>query len=299
MTHTPFAQLPLQRVVVAPGLEFHFVEEGAGPPLVFVHGGSGDYGSWAPQWDAFVAHFRTISYSRRYNAPNRNAESSPDHSALVEADDLGKLLRAWDAEPAVLVGSSYGAYTALALAIDRPSAVRALVLVEPPVARLALTTEAGRAAFTAFDRDVRQPAREAFERGDDEAGTWLLAGGILGQERLQSLSADARARRLLNARAMRVLTLSSDEFPLFSDAALASVDVPTLLVSGENTAPLHAATFSALCRRMPRAEVHRVALAGHSVSREQPQVFNRLALDFLARGGLGAEARSPVATGQE
>ena len=286
MSATAFTALPLRRVDIEPGLEFHYVEAGEGTPLVFVHGGSGDYGSWQPQWDAFAPLFRTIAYSRRYSEPNRNLQPSPAHSALIEADDLDRLLTAWNAEPAVLVGSSYGAFTALVLALRKPAAVRALVLVEPPALKLAQTSEAGRAAFAEFDRQALQPARDAFMRGDDEAGTWLLASGILGKSRLDQLDPAARERRLRNARAMRMLTLSSDEFPQLDDAQLAALRVPTLLVSGENTQPVHAHTFAALCKRMPQAAVCRVANAGHSVSRERPEDFNRVALDFLAGAGL-------------
>ena len=74
-------QETLQRVELDNGLEFHFVEAGQGPPLVFVHGVLGDWRTWAPQWPVFTPAFRCISYSRRYSVPNRNRQPSPDHSA--------------------------------------------------------------------------------------------------------------------------------------------------------------------------------------------------------------------------
>ena len=89
--------LPLARTVVRDGVEFHHAEAGAGRTLVFVHGAFGDWRSWAPQWDAFVPHFRCISYSRRFSVPNRNEMGSHDHGVGVEADDLDALLGAWGA----------------------------------------------------------------------------------------------------------------------------------------------------------------------------------------------------------
>lgn len=268
-------------------LEFHFVEAGQGAPLVFLHGVLGDWRTWAPQWPAFTPHFRCISYSRRYSVPNRNLRPSPHHSALVEADDLAALLRHWQAEPAVLVGSSYGAYTALALAVAQPSLVRALVLIEPPMLRWADFTDEGRAVREAFERDVRLPARQAFERGDDTTGVLLLTGGIVGSETAAKLPPEALARRLENARSIRMLTLSSDEFPMIEPRDVRALDMPVALMAGRHTPAIHDVVFRALCGAMPQAEVSRIPAAGHGAARDNPAEFNRLALDFLRRHGLG------------
>lgn len=276
----------LRRVEIAPGLEFHHVEAGRGRPLVLVHGVLGDWRTWAPQWSAFTTHFRTISYSRRYNQPNHNRQPSPDHSALVEAQDLAALLQAWDAKPAILVGSSYGAFTALALAIARPEFVRALVLLEPPMLRWADFSAEGRAAREVFERDVRLPARTAFERGDDKRGVLLLTGGIAGPDAAARIEPAALRRRLANALAIRRLTLSSDEFPLLDPQAVRTVRVPSLLMAGAQTPPIHDTIFRNLCTVMTQAEVHRIPNAGHSAARDNPTEFNRLTLDFLKRQAL-------------
>ncbi|HMS78868.1 MAG TPA: alpha/beta hydrolase [Burkholderiaceae bacterium] len=284
----PLEDEPLVRTVLDDGLAFHHAERGDGPPLVFLHGVLGDWRTWAPQWPAFVPRFRCISYSRRYSVPNGNVRPSPDHSAVVEAQDLEALLPRWRAAPAVLVGASYGGYAALALACRRPDLVRALVLVEPPVMRLADATEAGRLARAAFDRDIRLPAREAFERGDDVRATWLLTEGILGGADLGAQSGAAMSRRLENVASLRHLTLSTDEFPPLDPARLASPGVPVLLLSGERTPNVHDAVFRALCAAMPHAEHAKVPDAGHGVARDAPAAFNALALGFLARHGLPA-----------
>ncbi len=278
-----FEQLPLQRTVLGNGLVFHHVEQGSGPPLVFLHGVLGDLRTWAPQWPAFVPDHRCISYSRRYSVPNGNRQPSPHHSALDEAEDLEALLSCWQASPAILVGASYGAYTALALAQRRPETVRALVLVEPPVMRLADRSEQGRRIRDDFDRRIRLPAREAFERGDDARGVWLLTEGILGDGDLAAQPAAAMARRLENAESLRRVTLSTDEFPPLDLAALAALTVPVLLLSGERTPPIHAVVFQALCQALPAAESQIVPAAGHGVARDQPADFNHRVRAFLQR----------------
>jgi pimeloyl-ACP methyl ester carboxylesterase len=270
----------LQRARLPSGVELHWAAGGHGEPLVFVHGVMGDWLSWAPQWPAFTPHYRCHSYSRRYNYPNANEQPSPDHSALVEAEDLRSLLDAWGLSSVHLVASSYGAFTALALAVAQPQRVRSLVAVEPAMLCYAEFSESGRCTRAAFQRDVVEPANAAFRRGDDALGAALMTGGI--HSAAAAPQGAALRRRLQSARAMRMLALSSNEFPLLPPAALAALPMPVLLVSGEETAPIHAEVFRNVCAAMPQAQVARVPQAGHGVGRDQPERFNTLALKFLA-----------------
>lgn len=275
-----FEALQPVRTCLPSGVELHHVSGGEGEALVFVHGVMGDWRSWAPQWPAFTRHFRCTSYSRRYNQPNRNTMASPDHSALVEAEDLRQLLDALDLRCATLVASSYGAFTALALAVAHPQRVRALVAVEPPMLRYADFSERGRTERERFFRTTQAPAIEAFRRGDDVLGASLMTGGIHGGG-AAALGRAALEQRLANALAMRMLALSTDEFPLLPPAALAALPMPVLLVRGARTAPVHAEVFANVVRAMPQAAVEVIDDAGHPVTRDQPVRFNRVALRFL------------------
>ena len=162
------------------GVQLHTVREGQGQPLIFVHGAMGDWRSWAPQWSAFTAQFDCISYSRRYSHPNRNAMPSPNHSALHEAQDLLALMDAMALPQAVLVGSSYGGFTALALAVQAPERVAAVVAVEPPMMKYAERSESGAAVARAFRREVIEPARAAFAAGEDLKASQIMTAGIGG-----------------------------------------------------------------------------------------------------------------------
>ena len=262
------------------GVQLHTVREGQGTPLIFIHGAMGDWRSWAAQWAAFTPHFDCISYSRRYSFPNHNPMPSPDHGALHEAQDLRLLMDAMGIEQAVLVGTSYGAFAALALAVQAPERVRAIVAVEPPMMKYAHRTPQGHAVADAFRRDVIEPANAAFRAGEDERAAQIMTGGINGGRSAVNTGA-AMERRLQNLRAMKMLALSSDEFPLLTPEQLAGLSMPVLLLAGRQTQPVHQAIFNNLCAVMPQARHAWVDGAGHGVTREQPDTFNRLALDFL------------------
>ncbi len=270
----------LQRVVLPSGVELHVAQGGDGEPLVFVHGVMGDWRSWAPQWPAFCASHRCISYSRRYNHPNHNTMPSPDHSALVEAEDLRLLMDTLGLARARFVASSYGAFVVLALAVCEPQRVAALVATEPAMLCYAEFSDSGRAELERFRTAVVAPANAAFRRGDDALGAQLMTGGIHAAN-AGAVSGPAMQRRLANARAMRMLALSSNEFPLLPPAALAALAMPVLLVSGRETPAIHAEVFRNVRAAMPQAAVAWVDGAGHAVAQEQSARFNALALEFL------------------
>ena len=71
-----------------------------------------------------------MQHAIRTEVTPRETDVNPlsDHVA-----DLRALITQLKATPAHLVGNSYGAYVALALAMDHPELVRGLALAEPPV----------------------------------------------------------------------------------------------------------------------------------------------------------------------
>jgi pimeloyl-ACP methyl ester carboxylesterase len=272
----------LLRARLPSGVELAYERAGSGPGLVFIHGVMGDWRSWDAQWLDFTAQFDCVRYSRRYNYPNRNTMLSPDHSAFEEAQDLLGLLDHLGWQRAALVGSSYGSFAALALAVAQPQRVGPMALSEPPMMRYAQLSEAGRAAERHFRDQTIEPANAAFRRGDDELAARIMTGGIHGHAS-PAPQPLAMQRRLQSVQAMKMLALSNDEFPWIEPARLAALPMPVLLMAGRQTAPIHAEIFRNVCAAMPQAEVRWIEQSGHATSRDNPQQFNHGVLDFLRR----------------
>ena len=152
------------------------VQGGASEPLIFVHGVMGDWRSWAPQWPAFCARYRCVSYSRRYNHPAATRCRRPTTRRWSGSNDLLQLMDALGIERAKLVASSYGAFVALALALRQPQRVVALVGVEPAMLCYAEFSASGRAELQQFRQAVVEPANAAFRAGDDHLGASLMTG---------------------------------------------------------------------------------------------------------------------------
>lgn len=275
-----FDQLIPEAITLPDGATINFVRGGRGPTLIFIHGVMGDYRSWEPQWQAFTARYDCISLSCRFNFPNDNAMEAPDHSAVENADDVVALMDALNIEKAILVGSSYGGFASLALAVNYPGRVRAVIAIEPPMMKYAEMFEDTAEVAAEFRRTTVIPSREAFERGEDDLGAMLLTGGIQNAS-IDSIPADKLQRRRENIMAGRRVALSSDEFPLLAPEKLAALEIPVMIFTGSKTGPVFKAMMSGINRTMPQAPLVVVENAGHSVSQDQPEIFNRIALDFL------------------
>src|SRR5829696_10290361 len=166
------------------GTELAYLEHGQGQPVVFVHGGVGDYREWELQVPAFAASFRTITLSCRGAWPNRKLEADEKITLDTFVEDLAWFIKALDLAPVHLVGhSSPGAFGGLVLAYRYPELLRSLVLLEPPafpllgvnipptppqVLRLLFRNRRAALALIRMGAKGMRPAIKAFERGDDE-----------------------------------------------------------------------------------------------------------------------------------
>jgi pimeloyl-ACP methyl ester carboxylesterase len=267
------------RLVVA-GVELHYIEQGRGVPLILLHGGQGDYRSWQPHMEALSPHYRAISYSRRYHYPNKNTVRA-DHSALIDAEDLAALITELDLGAAHLVGTSYGAFTALALAIEHPEMVRTLVLAEPPILSWAASDPVAAALYRDFMARTHEQAAPSFAAGHDEEAVRAFIDAFDGTGTFSALSAERRASIMQNAGFFKAITLSSDPYPNLPKDLVARVDRPALVVRGEQTHALDIFVSDELTRVLPRSRHVVIPNAGHGSPRQNPEAFLAAVFEFL------------------
>lgn len=276
--------LPPPTKLVVNGVELHYIERGHGEPVVFVHGALDDYRAWAAQIDPFAKHFRVIAYSRRYNFPNKNGGNPIDHSAIVEAEDLEALLRELRIDKAHLIGSSYGAYTVLILAIKHPKLVRSLTLAEPPVHRWVADLPEGRAVFEQF-MDFWNTVGDAFREGDSKTALRLTASFFTeGKATYETLPAELSNVMQENIAEWKALTTSRDAFPFVDRRQVQQLRIPTLLLCGEKTLRIHKLVndqLDQLLKTNKRAKRVTISRATHEMWSEQPEACRQAVFDFL------------------
>ena len=124
----------MTRSVQADGLDTFYLESGPhdAPPIVLVHGLSATNASMLPLIPPLARNYRVLAPDLPGHG-GTEATASP-HRAAYLGRWLAAFLRATCDKPAVLIGNSLGGRTALQAALDRPDAVRGLVLLCPAVA---------------------------------------------------------------------------------------------------------------------------------------------------------------------
>src|SRR5262249_33835635 len=129
------------------GLRLHYVEAGAGPPVLLLHGFPEFWYSWRHQLPALAgAGFRAWAPDLRgYNESEKPA-GVRNYRVRLLVEDVAGLIRHTGAGRATVVGHDWGGVIAWRLAMDRPELVERLVILNAP--------HPG-----AFLRELRNPAQ--------------------------------------------------------------------------------------------------------------------------------------------
>ena len=267
------------------GIDLAYLAAGGGDAVVFVHGSVNDYRSWRTQLVPFGERYRTVSYIRRYHWPNSQPPAGATYMAAQHASDLGALIESLGLAPARVVGSSYGALTALTCAVARPELICSLVLGEPPLLPWLARLPDGVALLDSFLETAFRPAAGAFERGEAEAGVRTFINGVIGAGAFDRLPPEARAMMLDNSAALWAETTTTPEryFPDLSADDVGRLSMPVLLVEGEASLRMFGHITDELARALPAAERLTIPAASHGMHAQNPAAYNAAVLAFLAR----------------
>jgi pimeloyl-ACP methyl ester carboxylesterase len=122
---------PQGRFLDLDGERIHVLDKGAGPPVVLIHGLSGQMGNFTHSLvDRLAGDFRVVAFDRPGSGYSTRSSKSPA-GVRAQAATLAKAIRAMKLERPVIVGHSLGGAVALAIAIDEPDCAGALALIAP------------------------------------------------------------------------------------------------------------------------------------------------------------------------
>ena len=256
--------------VVANGVRLRYIREGAGDPVLLLHGYLFGADSWRPQIDLLRDDFDVIAVDLRGQF---GSETTADgYDLWNQARDVQEFIAALGLAPVHIVGLSMGAMIAMRLAMRNPAAVRSLVLMDttawPEDPELAERYEAMAQVVEAGDLEAVAPALPTVFLADDfiaahgdEVDAWL------DRVRAADPLGFVRALRALNAR---------DDI----SGRLGEIVVPTLVIHGDADVAIPVERGCDLADAIYEARLE-ITSGGHQSNVDRPDATSRFIRDFL------------------
>ena len=247
--------------VMIDNMRMYYTEHGKpnGPPLLLLHGFTGNGDSWANQLPVFGKSYRLIIPDLRGHGRTDNPSGSQSMNHRQFARDIIALCQALKIERAAFCGQSTGAMLLLSLAVYAPTL---------PVA----TIHSGGTHYfgEACIAMLRQVSPETI---DDEWRAYMqIAHTALGPDHWRSV---ILAFHNLHSHARH------EDFPDFTE--LQGIRIPVLLIHGDRDELFPVDMPQELYRLLPNAEFCILPNTSHMPPEEHPSWFNDITLDFLAR----------------
>ena len=242
-----------ERFVEADGFRIRFMEAGEGTPLVHLHGAGGLRVN--PGHELLARRSRVIAFEMP--GFGSSAENTRTTTMPELASTMGMATEALGLGSFNLMGTSFGAKTALWLALQRPERVKALVL-EAPAA-------------------IRQSGAQSPIGTPAEMARRLSAH----PERLAAIPLPDPAVRAKQQAFVQRLR-GPDRDPEL-ESRLTGLTVPTLVLFGTEDQVISPAMGRVYKDLIPGAHLVFVYDAGHTISTDRPEAFTEVVDDFLDR----------------
>ena len=251
-----------------------YIDQGEGPPVVFLHGFGSSIENWAPVLPELVDSHRVIALDLKgfgWSGRPEGDYSPPAQSALVFEllDELG-------VERAAVVAHSWGSSVALQMAMRRPDRVRRLALYDAWVYADQLPATFYWARADGFGELI-------FGLFYDQQPNGKLAAAFYDRSRLTQPYVDTVKEMLARpgTEAAALAAVRGQRFEQWEES-YSDVTKPTLLLWGreDRVSPLRYG--ERLVRQLPNAELEVYPRCGHFPMREAKAASNEDLATFLA-----------------
>jgi epoxide hydrolase 4 len=272
------------------GLRLHCVEAGTGPLVVLLHGFPEFWYAWRHQLPALAdAGYRVVAP----DLPGYNTSDKPprvrDYRPRVLAQEMADLIAALGADSATVAGHDWGGGLAWLLAMHHPERVQRLVVLNAPHPirfRKGLTSprQLRRSwymlAFQLPWLPERLVAASDFRALRRALGRQPTRPGAFTAQDIDRYVAAAAQPGALRA-AINYYRAAVRANPLAQAHTLRRVDIPTLVIWGDQDRYLGRELAEPDRAWVPDVRVERIAEASHWVQADAPERVNQLMVDFL------------------
>lgn len=258
-----------------------YLDAGSGPPVIFVHEFAGDLRSWLPQVNALSRRYRCIAYSARGYTPSDVPTDPKAYGWEFAVSDLIALMDFLKIDQAHVVGLSMGGYAVVTAGWMHPQRMLSISACSAGSGSVSKGREemiaSSRALADQIERDGIRSGIAEYARAasripfleKDPVGFDTFFEQFAGHDALGS------ALTLRGFQAGRPSLLDKG-------AELARVRAPVMMMLGDRDSGCVEPTLF-MWQTIPGATLAVLPNSGHCINLEEPEVFNRLLLDFLDR----------------
>jgi pimeloyl-ACP methyl ester carboxylesterase len=259
----------METVTSTDGTPIAYARSGDGTPLVLVHGSTANHTRWASILPELERRYTVFAMDRRGRGGSGDAET---YSLEQEYADVVAVVEA-AGEGVNLLGHSFGALCAMEAAL-RLDNLRRLVLYEPPF------SVGGKPLYPP---DL--PARYAAMLAEGEREKFLISffSEVVGapDEQIAALRADPSWQGRIESAHTALREMADGDYT-FDPDRFRRLDVPTLLLLGENSDAIFAEATRALDSALPDSRVVILEGQGHVAMTTAPDLFVREVIGFLS-----------------
>ncbi|MGH6689511.1 MAG: alpha/beta fold hydrolase [Gammaproteobacteria bacterium] len=259
------------------GVRIYYEARGRGAPLVLAYGIGGNADLWDTNREALAARHRLILWEPRGHARSGSPEDPAKYSFARWTLNLRDVLDRLSIRTAHVGGLSLGAGIATRFALRYPQRVRSLLV----------TNSSSAAGLPLSVENIVMRARSievTLTKGMDAMSEFAMRENPNLAERLAINPAAkeefyAYYRRLTPigyANSLRAL-LAMDHIT----SELGKIKAPVLLIGGDRDPSL--GPMKVMRKKIRHSKLIVLSPASHFANRDQPEAWNRAALDFLGR----------------
>lgn len=253
----------------------YYEVSGQGTPFVMIHAGVADSRQWNNEFKNFSQDYQVVRYDMRGYGKSAPVEGEYSHLGDLTAllDFLGIH------EPLFIMGCSMGGGLAMDFALAQPSKVKGLIMVDSGPSGLEL--------------DVPAPAKFADIEKAFNAGDYDRVAELDTQVWFDGMN---RAADQVN-QSMRKLVYEMDRMALSHEVKnlgkrlpnterqaferLAELDIPVLIIIGEQDIPYMHAAAEYMVEKLPFAKKVVIPDAAHLPNMDHPHEFQEIVKSFL------------------
>mgnify|MGYP001158738929 FL=1 len=267
-------------LIQSDGAKLYAETAGDGPAVIFVHEFADNLQSWSNQISALSRRYKCIAFNARGYPPSDVPEDPELYSQKIAAEDINAIFEGYEIDEAHIVGCSMGAFAALHFGLMYPKKASSITMISCGYG-------APKHLQKGYSEDSQMLSDKYVELGAERMAE-LYAEGAFRQQfknkdyrgwlefkaRLASHSTLGASLTMLGVQRLRPSLYDLEK-------EIKELLVPALVIVGdEDDWCIEPSIF--LKRTLPMAGLSVFPRTAHTVNLEEPDMTNRVLIDFLA-----------------